>query len=383
MEDSVRIGKIAGIRVGAHWSFLVVLGLIASGLTLGLSADYPGQREGSYLLAGAIGALALSGALLAHELGHAVMARRQGVPVEGITLWLLGGVTRMHGEAASPGGALRVALVGPLVSLGAALAFGVLALALDGAGAPGLVEGTARWLARANLVLAAFNLIPAAPLDGGRVLQALLWQRRGDRWAASATAAQAGRAFGYLLIGLGVLDAITGVGIGGLWSVLLGWFLVAAARAEQASAEARIGLQGLRVGDVMTRDPVAVPGWLTVDAFVEDYVLRQRSSAFPVQNLDGGLGGVVTVDALKQVPTYRRAATRVIELAVPIQRVPVARSDDMVLDLVDRLPPGAEGPSLVIDDGELVGIVSPADVRRALELAGLRGGGSAQPTGSR
>lgn len=159
------------------------------------------------------------------------MARRLGIPVEGITLWLFGGVTRMKGEATSPGGALRVALVGPVVSLVVAVVLSALALALDSFDAPGLVEGLAWWLARINLLLAAFNLVPAAPLDGGPVLQAVLWRRRGDRLSASATAALAGRALGYVLMGLGVLDLFGGPGMGGLWFVLLGWFLVAASGA--------------------------------------------------------------------------------------------------------------------------------------------------------
>ncbi len=372
MDESVRIGRVAGIRVGANWSLLVVFWLIAWGLATGRFPDeYPGQAEGAYWAAGVATALCFYGALLAHELGHAVMARRQGIPVEGITLWLFGGVTRMKGEAASPGGALRVAVVGPVVSLAAAAMFGLLAVVLDSLAAPRLVEGMAAWLARINVILAAFNLIPAAPLDGGRVLQAVLWRRRGDRLAASATAARAGRGFAYGLIGLGLFEFSAGIGVGGLWFVFLGWFLLIAARAEQANAEARLRLDGVPVADVMTPDPVVAPAWITVDAFLDEYALRHRFSAFPIQTFSGKLGGLVTLNRLKDVPPDRRSALRLSDVACGIEQVPVARSDEMFLDLLARMSGCADGRALVVDDGRLVGIVSPTDVARTLELSTL------------
>ena len=380
MEESIRMGRIAGIRVGANWSLLVIFWLIAWGLATGRFPDeHPGQTDGAYWVAGLVTALIFYGALLAHELGHAVMARRQGIPVEGITLWLFGGVTRMQREATSPGGALRVAVVGPVISLAAAAVFGMLAVALDALGAPGLVGGMAGWLARINVILAMFNLIPAAPLDGGRVLQAILWRRGGNRLAASATAARAGRGFGYVLIGVGLLEFTAGIAVGGLWLVFLGWFLLMAARAEQVRSEARLHLEGVRVADVMTRDPVVAPGWITVDAFLEDYALRHRFSAFPIQTFGGDLGGLITLNRLKAVPPDRRAAVRVSDVACGMEQVPVARSEEMLLDLVGRISGCADGRALVIDNGRLVGIVSPTDVARTLEMGAFRPGASTGP----
>ncbi len=375
MEESIRIGRIAGIRVGANWSLLVIFWLIGWGLASGrFPVDYPDQSDAAYWMAGVVSALIFYAALLAHELGHALMARRQGIPVEGITLWLFGGATRMQGEAASPDGALRVAVVGPLISLVAAGLFGLLAWGLDGVGAPELMGGMAAWLAWINVIVAVFNLIPAAPLDGGRVLQAFLWRRSGDRLAASATAAGAGRAFGYLLIGLGLFQVSSGVGAGGLWLVFLGWFLLMAARAEQAGAEARLYLEGVRVADVMTPEPVVAPGWITVEAFLEEYVLRNRFSAFPVQQFDGKLGGLVTLNRLKSVPGDRRATMRVMDVVCRLEDVPLAHPDEMLLDLVGRMSRCADGRALVMDGSRLVGIVSPTDVARALEVAALRRG---------
>ena len=373
MDESVRIARVAGFRVDANWSLLVVFWLITWGLAAGrFPVEYPGQSGGAYWGAAVVTALCFYGALLAHELGHAVVARRQGIPVEGITLWLFGGVTRMKGEAASPAGALRVALVGPLVSLAAAAVFGLVAVVLESLAAR-LVEGMAAWLARINVVLAAFNLIPAAPLDGGRALQAVLWRRGGDRLAASATAARAGKGFAYLLIGAGLVQFSAGIGVGGLWFIFLGWFLLMAARAEQASAEARLHLDGLLVADVMTPDPVVAPAWITVDAFLEEYALRHRFSAFPVQTFSGTLGGLVTLNRLKDVPPDRRPALRLSDVACGMEQVPVARSDEMFVDLVARMSGCADGRALVVDDGRLVGIVSPTDVARTLELSTVRG----------
>ncbi len=375
MSETFSLGRIAGIRVGVNWSLLVVFWLIAWGLATGVyPGEHPGRTEGVYWLAAVVTAFLFYGALLAHELAHAVMAHRQGIPVEGITLWLFGGVTRMKGDAASPGGALRVAAVGPVVSLAAAVMFGLLAVALDGLGAPELVGTMAGWLARINLILAVFNLMPAAPLDGGRILQAVLWRRSGDRLGASTTAARAGRGFGYLLIGLGLLEFSAGIGVGGLWFVFLGWFLLMAARAEQLGAEARVQLEGVRVADVMTRDPVVAPGWITVAAFLDEYVLRHRFSAFPIQTFDGKLGGLVTLNRVKGVPPDRRAAVRVSDVACGFDDVAVARSDEMLLDLVGRMSGCGDGRALVIDDGRLVGIVSPTDVARALGIGALGGG---------
>jgi Zn-dependent protease len=375
MEESIRFGRIAGIPVGANWSLLLIFWLIAWGLAIELPTDYPGHATGTYWVAAVGAALVFYGGLLAHELGHALMARRLAIPVEGITLWLFGGMTRTRGEATSPGGALRVALVGPLVSAVAAAVFGMLALALDVVDAPALVEGLAGWLAWINFLLAAFNLVPAAPLDGGRVLQAVLWRRNGDRLSASATAARAGRGFGYVMIGLGILDILAGVGVGGLWFVLLGWFLAVASRTEQASAEARVHLEGVRVAEVMTPGPVLVPGWITIDAFIEDYVGRHRPSAFPVQNFDGALAGVVTLRAIKEVPGQNRATLRVRDVAVPVQDVVVARPDDMVLEVTEQMSGRPDHLALVVDDGQVVGLVSPTDIARALDVGALRHGG--------
>ncbi|HEX2048914.1 MAG TPA: site-2 protease family protein [Acidimicrobiales bacterium] len=380
MEESFRIGRIAGVRVGANWTVLILFTLMVTGMAAGrFPHDHPGYPEGVYWAAGVATALVFYLSLLAHELGHAVMARRRGIPVEGITLWLLGGVSKMEAEPATPGDAFRVAAIGPAISLAAAGTFAIVAGVLGAVGVPALLGGMAAWLAGINVILAVFNLVPAAPLDGGRILQAFLWHRRRDRLSASVSAARAGRVFALVLVAAGIWYFTAGVGVGGVWLALLGWFLLIAARHEQWSAETRSQLDGVRVADVMTPNPVVVPGWLTVDAFIEDYALRHRFSSFPVERFDGTLDGLVTLNRLKEVPVDRREATRVLDVAWRMNEVAVTTPDAALPDLVGHMAKGGGGRALVVDKGRLVGIVSPTDVARALQREAFRRTGRPRP----
>jgi Zn-dependent protease len=373
MNESLRLGRIAGIAIGFNWSLLVIVWLITWSLAVdAFPAAYPGHTTPGYWLAAIITSIAFFACLLAHELGHAVTARRRGVRVEGITLWLFGGVAKLSGEAATPAAELKVALVGPAVSVAAGLAFGAFALVLDPLGAPDLVVAVPVWLARINVILAVFNLVPAYPLDGGRVLQAVLWRRTGDRLGATLTAARAGRTFGYVLIGLGLLQVTAGAAIGGLWFVFLGWFLLLAARAEATGVATRELLSGVLVGDVMSPDPVVVPATMTVGDLLERYALQHRFSAFPVVDEAGELTGLITLGRLKSVPPARRLATPAASVACPLRDVPQARPDEPLLDLLARMASCPDGRALVLQRGRLVGIVSPTDVARTLQVAALR-----------
>src|SRR5215217_1488326 len=269
MTASLRFGRIAGIPVGASWSALLIALLIA------------------WSLGGAAGAGLFLGSLLAHEIGHALVARRAGLRVRGITLWLLGGVAQLEDEPKSPGDELRVAIVGPAVSLALAVGFGLVALGLSAAGSPALVGVVAAWLALGNAALAVFNLLPAAPLDGGRVLRGLLWRHHGNRVRASVTATRAGVWVGGGLVAYGLLGAFTGWGIGTLWTALVGWFLVTAARQERDHAVLGSGLAGLRADQVMAPAPAVAPAWFTVDAFLRNYVEPWRATLLPVRSFDG------------------------------------------------------------------------------------------------
>jgi Zn-dependent protease len=366
MTASLRFGRIAGIPVGASWSALLIALLFA--WSLGgdlLPAQVPGLVPAAYWLAGAAGAGLFLASLLAHEIGHALVARRAGLRVRGITLWLLGGVAQLEDEPASPRDELRVAIIGPAISLALAGAFGVAAAALSVVGAPALLVVMAAWLALGNVALGVFNLLPAAPLDGGRVLRGLLWRRHGNRVRAAVTATRAGVWVGTGLVAYGLLGAFTGWGIGTLWTALVGWFLVIAARQERELALLGGGLdRGLRAAQVMTPAPAVAPAWFTVDAFLRTYVEPWQAAALPLRGFDGHPAGVVTAAALYAVPADRRHIVRAGDVAIPMSALVLVGPDEPVADLATRLA-GGRTVAEVVSGGRLLGLITAADLARA------------------
>ncbi|RSM85265.1 site-2 protease family protein [Kibdelosporangium aridum] len=370
MKATIRLGRIAGVPVGLHWSVFGIAALLLVGLAAELPRAFPGRWPGWYLLAAvlAIGLFVLS--LLAHELSHAVVARRNGVKVEGITLWLLGGVARFGGEALTPGAEFRIAVVGPAVSAVTAAGFFLLSWLTEAGELFMLGAGVFGYLAWINLLLAAFNLIPAAPLDGGRVLRAAVWRWRGDRLIATVWAARAGRGFGFLLIGFGLFRALSGTGFG-LWWVLLGLFVATMAGAEEHQARTGAALEGMRVQDVMTANPETAPADITVADFVRDVVMTRRHSAFPLLDSHGGLQGLVTLNRLRSVPVERREDSILREIACPPNQIPLVRPDEPLSTLLPLMNGCADGRALVLADDRLVGIVSPSDISRAVAIHAL------------
>ncbi|TFE34097.1 CBS domain-containing protein [Frankia sp. B2] len=367
MRATFVVGRIAGVRIGVHWSVLLIFGIIAFGLAQGrLPQAYPGHALVVYWVAALAAAVVFFASLLAHEVAHAVVAQRNGVAVDDIVLWLLGGVARLKSEASSPAAELRIAGVGPLVSLllGGLFVLGAWLLAL--ASAPELLIEVVAWLAGINLLLAVFNAFPAAPLDGGRLLRAFLWWRTGDRLRATAGATAAGRVLGWLLVVLGLLVFMRGGGFGWLWLALIGSFLIAAATAEGRQAQLRGVLAGVPVHDAMTTKPLTVPAALTVADLLAGPLYRYRHSAFPVTGENGAPVGLVTLDGAKQVPPEESGTVTVSEVMVPLSRTTIAGPDDPLADLLPRMEPGAEHRVLVMDQGRLVGILSLSDISRTV-----------------
>jgi Zn-dependent protease/CBS domain-containing protein len=296
-ESSFTILRVRGIPIGVHWTWLLVFAIVVWSLgTVLFPATYPGLDGATYLAMAVAAALLFFGSVLAHELGHALRALDEGQQIEGITLWLFGGVARLRGSPHSPGTELRVAAAGPAVSVALAALFGGAALAGDRLDWPAAVQGVVDYLGRINLILLAFNLVPALPLDGGRILRAWLWRRQASFVAATRSAARAGRAFGIVLVTVGLLELFTGAGLGGVWLVFLGWFLIQAAQDEATMALQRQVLGGRRVRDLMTPDPVAVPPDLSVAELIELAARARRFSTYPVVE-DGRLVGVVPLRA--------------------------------------------------------------------------------------
>jgi Zn-dependent protease len=229
VNGNFTLGRFGGVEVRLNWSLVVVFALIVWSLAYGVfPSQNPGLSRGVHLVMAFAAALLFFGSLLLHELAHTWRARREGIEVDSITLWLFGGVSQFKGDYVSPGAEFRIAIVGPLVSLGLGGAFVLIALA----GLPSAVDGVAAWLGYTNLILFVFNMIPALPLDGGRVLHAALWHARGDRGWATRVSSDIGQAFGYLFIGLGIAMFVVQSSYSGAWLAFVGWFVFQAARAE-------------------------------------------------------------------------------------------------------------------------------------------------------
>lgn len=362
--------SIGGFRVGFDWSVLIVLGLVAWSLASQiLPSGFPGHSTQAYWIAALSAAGLFLGSLVMHELSHAVAARRvAGVEVDEITFWLFGGVARIRGELPSPRTQLLVAGIGPVTSLVLGGVFFGVAILLAQLGAGGLVAGTVLWLAVMNGTLAVFNLIPGSPLDGGRVLHAVLWRLRGDRDRSALAAARVGQGVGLVLIALGALGFLLAGNTGGLWTSLVGWFVLGAARSEGRVAVLRAALGDSRARDVMRAEPVVGPAWFTVEAFVQRFAIHSPDVAFPVQEFDGRLTGVVTIDALRRVPPERRAVVRVGQIALPLERAVTVRPDTSAVEVAARLAATRQGLALVLDEGRLVGVVSATELSRAVAL---------------
>src|ERR1700704_3484125 len=369
MNENLSLGRIFGIHVGLNWSLLVVAALIAWSLATSLlPSASPGQTSSAYWTAGVVSAFVFLASLLAHELAHSVVATRRGVKVEGITLWLFGGVSRFSSDTASPGAQALITFVGPLTSLVLGAVFYLLSVALGGAAHPSLFAATLSWLGYINITLGVFNLVPAFPLDGGRLLQSLIWLRTGDRLRATRIAARIGMGFAYLLIAYGLATFIfAGSLIGGVWSVFLGWFLLSAARSEEVGGLIRQALSGMTVAQIMTPNPVQAPDDISVEDALHGYVLASRHSTFPTHDATGRLSGLLTLTALKNVAPGARPTTLIKEITCPLDKVSTAGPADPVTNMLG-LPEGcSEGRTLIVDGGRLVGIISPSDINRVLQ----------------
>jgi Zn-dependent protease/CBS domain-containing protein len=374
MRPTLRLGRVFGIEVGLNWSLLFIFALIAWSLAASvLPQQVRDQPKVAYWAAGLVGAIVFFLCLLAHELAHSVVARRLGVGVSDITLWLFGGVSRLEGTPRSARAEALITAVGPATSavLGG-LGF-LVAWALGTLGAPPLASDLAFWLGWINVALAVFNLLPAFPLDGGRLLSALLWWVRGSRTRGVVGAARAGRVFAALLIALGLIVLFFQDVLQGVWLAFIGWFLLSAAGAEESQVVTRELLGPVRVAEAMSAPVVVVPDWTTVDAFLSDLAHQHHFSTYPLRDLQGRLSGVVR---LRAVLPHARAnpPARLRDLATRVDAMPRTTPQETLGDLLDRIGPAIDQRVLVFDGSELVGILSPSDVTRLVALRRATGG---------
>ncbi len=367
MRDSLTLGRFFGIQVGVNWSWVVIFALIVWTLWGGIFPQTnPGLSDAAYAVMAIVAAVLFFTSLLLHEFGHALVARREGMEIDGITLWLFGGVARFKGMFPSAGAEFRIAIAGPLVSLALGLFF--IFVAWQG-GLPGTADGVAAWLGYINIALLLFNLLPALPLDGGRVLRSVLWQVRGDFAAATRLAALIGRAFGYGFIVGGLALLIFEGAFSGAWLAFIGWFLLQAAAAEDRYLLARQTLGGLRVADMMTRDPVSIGPGATLGEFMDRVVHTRHHTTYPVAE-NGRAVGLLPFRRVAQVPRSEWDSRTVGECMVGLDRVLVVDPAEELVNAAEELSESELRRGLVLDGDRLVGLISMSDVARAFELRG-------------
>ena len=364
MNGNLTIGRFGGVELRLNWSLLAVVALIVWSLSDGVfPSQNPGLSHNTYLGMAVVASLLFLASIALHELGHSWVARREGIEVDSITLWLFGGVSQLNGRFKSPGVEFRVAVSGPLVSIGLGVLFVLIALA----GAPSEVDGVAAWLGYINLLLAAFNLLPAAPLDGGRVLHAILWRAKGDFAWATRVASEVGQGFAYLFIALGLAMFIFEGSFSGAWLAFIGWFLLQGARAEARYVATEQALGGLRVRDLMVRHPVTVDADSTIGRFMDDVAWSHRFTTYPVLEGDRPVG-LLAFASVAAVPRSDWDSRRVRDTMFPLDDIPLLTEDELAVNALEELSAPTGNRGLVVDDGHLAGLLSITDIARALEV---------------
>lgn len=375
-----RLGSILGFEIRIDFSWFVIFFLILWSFAGGVfPAQYPEQSPRTYWLMGGVGALLFFASLLAHELSHSLVARAKGIPVEGITLFIFGGMARTRLEAEDPGDEFAIAAVGPLSSLVIAGLFGAVWWIGSRAGWSPAVTGVAGYLGFLNVLLAVFNLLPGFPLDGGRLFRSLVWKLTGDLTRATRWATTGGKALGYALMGLGALQLLAGAALGGLWLLFIGWFLRNAAAMSLRQHVVKNLLEGVAAREIMTPDPDVVGPDLTLEELVESHLMRKRYQSFPVVE-DGRPVGLVTLQHVKSVPPEERSRRRVRDVMKGPEGIVVGPRDS-VTAVLEGMEESGERRALVVEDGRLVGIISASDVatwlQRSEELESLGAPGPA------
>jgi Zn-dependent protease len=376
---SIQLARVFGIRIGVDPSWFFVLFLIIWSLSGYFNDLFPGEDTKAFTLA-VVSALLFFLSILLHELGHAVVAIRNGIGISGIDLWMFGGVARMERDTDSPGVEFKVAVAGPVVTLAIALLCFGLGSALSSphdvlegsrfeTGAFGGAVAVLSYLASINALVLVFNLIPGFPLDGGRIARSIAWWRTGDRTRATRLAARLGRGFAIVMIGFGAFWFITGNLVGGIWLVFIGFFLSQAARSAELQTVITSRIEGVQVQDVMDAEPVAIPQDMPLDRALDEYFLRYRWPWFPVVDAYGRFVGLVTLQSAESVPEAVRPGRTVASVMARDDSGGLAADLDqplealLGLDALQRL-----GAVMAVDaDGRLRGIVTIDQVRRALQ----------------
>lgn len=354
MMQSFRLGRILGIPVGVNSSWFIIFVLITLSFSTQFASQHPGWTGSQNLAFGIVTSLLFFASVLLHELGHSVVALHHGIPVKSITLFIFGGVAQIAREPDRPSHEFQIAIAGPLASAALAAFFHTIGVLTRGT-----LEGVSSlgmWLGSINLALALFNLIPGFPLDGGRVLRAIVWKYTGSFERATNVAAGSGQFFAYAFIVFGGWKALTGNFFGGLWIGFIGWFLLNAAQTTSAQVSFRRALKGVTAGDLMIHECLQVPGSLSIAELVEAYLLRDGYRCALIVDGDR-LRGLLTMHEIKKVPREEWESTSLQAVMVPEEALMKVTPDTPVNQVLQLMIEGNIGQVPVVEGGRLLGVV--------------------------
>jgi Zn-dependent protease/CBS domain-containing protein len=370
LEGRLKIVAVWGIPIRVHFSWLLVFGLVTWSLAAGyFPHEYPGWSSRAYWVVGAVTALIFFASILVHELGHSWVALRNGIPIRSITLFVFGGVAQIAREPGTPGAELRIAIAGPATSFVLAGLFaGIWQLVRD---LP-ILAAPAIWLARINFMVAAFNLIPGFPLDGGRLFRAVVWRSTGSLRRASQIASFTGQLVAFGFIGLGILIVLGGNVIGGIWITFIGWFLQNAAAASHAEANLREMLRDVTVGQAMARDCRRVERSASLERIVREEVLTAGERCFVVTE-GGRLVGLLTLHEIKTVPRERWPAVTAGEVMMPGDKVTTVDPRTDLLAALEKMDDANVAQMPVVEAGALVGMIGREQVLHYVRVRGELG----------
>jgi Zn-dependent protease len=359
MNADIRLGRIWDIPIGLHPSWFLIFGLVTWSLAMGyFPREYPNLPGGAYWLLGGVTSILFFVSVLLHELGHSVLALRNGVPVRGISLFIFGGVAQIGREPPTPGAEFRIAIAGPLTSAALAAVFAGLwwlDRAIPYLAAPSI------WLARINLILAVFNLIPGFPLDGGRVLRAIVWQLTGSYYKATHFAALGGQVVAFGFIGIGVFTILGGNLFNGLWLIFIGWFLQNAAASAFAQTNLETQLRGVKVGQLMRSSYPRVTAQTSLQELIEEQILRSGERCFLVSD-NGNLMGMLGLRDVTAVPKAAWPHTTVAQVMVPLERLTWVDPDTELMEALHLMDEKQVAQLPVVLANRVLGLISREQV---------------------
>ncbi len=360
--SGMKLGRILGIPIYLHPSWFIIFALITFSLATQFASQHPHWSQAQHWSVGILTSLLFFGSVVFHELAHSVVAQHYRIPVLSITLFVFGGVARIGREPTSAKQEFNIALAGPLSSYLLAVGFWLLTRVFP---SREMLGALAIWLAQINLALATFNLVPGFPLDGGRILRALVWGVTGDYTRATRFASRGGQLFAYVLIVFGVWESLTSSFVGGLWLAFIGWFLLTAAQESYAQLAIRGALQGLRADDIMTRELPTVGRDISLEDYGHEILRTGRRCHLVVA--DGELMGLMTVHALSHVPREEWATTSVQAVMLPREKIHWTAPEELVLSLLERMQSEDINQMPVVAGGHVVGMVTRESVLRVIQ----------------